>query len=49
MLRAARLLHIIEPDRSVNSGNDCELAATFTVSVGERIPSSWPGCWVRAW
>jgi hypothetical protein len=31
MLRAARLLHIIKPDRSVNS--DCEVAADFRIDA----------------
>jgi hypothetical protein len=31
MLRAARLLHVIKPDRSVNS--DCEVAADFRIDA----------------
>ena len=33
MLRATRLLHVIKPDRSANSGNDCEVAADFRIDA----------------
>jgi hypothetical protein len=54
MLRATQLLHVIKPDRSANSGNDCEVAANFRIDarneklcekspIAEALQSKLPG------